>query len=109
MKKINTKHYRVTIRLDTKEYEKLKEKAKKTDRHLATYIRQTSLGKTLHEKPPDEFYKLLWNLDKIGTNINQIAMKVNTYNYLDEKELKKAISDLEKITNGLRSKYIGSG
>ncbi len=109
MNKKNTKHYRVTIRLDTKEYEKLKEKSKKSNRPLATYIRKTSLGKTLHEKPPDEFYKILWNLDKIGTNINQIATKVNTYNYLDEKELKKAISDLENITGYLRSKYIGSG
>jgi predicted DNA-binding protein len=109
MKKINTKHYRITIRLDTKEYEKLKLNAKNADRPISAYIRESSLGKRLHEKPPEEFYKILWNLDKIGTNINQIAMKVNTYNYLDEKELKKAISDLESITGYLRSKYIGSG
>ncbi len=99
----------LTVRLSLEEREKIQKKADKANRKITTYIRETALDKTLHEKPPDEFYRILWNLDKIGTNINQIAMKVNTYNYLDEKELKKAISDLEKITNGLRSKYIGSG
>ncbi len=101
--------YFIGVRLSTKEYEKIKEKAKKVDKPLATFVRQASLGKTLHEKPPDEFFKDLWDLDKIGTNLNQVAIKVNAYNYLDEKELKRIISELEHITKELRKKYIGSG
>ena len=109
MKKINTKHYRITIRLDTKEYEKLKLNAKNADRPISAYIRESSLGKRLHEKPPNDFYKVLWNIDKIGTNLNQIAVRVNTYKYLDEKELIKIIAELDKLTNELRKKYVGSG
>ena len=101
--------YFVGVRLDTKEYEKLKENAKKADRPLATYIRETSLGKTLHEKPPEDFYKILWNRDKIGTNLNQITAKVNTYEFLNEKALKRVIVELGCLTSEIRSKYIGSG
>ena len=101
--------YFVGVRLDTKEYEKLKSNAKKADIPISAYIRESSLGKRLHEKPPNDFYKILWNIDKIGTNLNQIAVRVNTYKYLDEKELIKIIAELDKLTNELRKKYIGSG
>lgn len=99
----------LTIRLTLKERQILQERADKSNRKITTYIRETSLGKTLHEKPPDEFFKALWDLDKIGTNLNQVAIKVNTYNYLDEKELKRIILELDNITKELRRKYIGSG
>ena len=43
----------LTIRLTLKERQILQERADKSNRKITTYIRETSLGKTLHEKPPD--------------------------------------------------------
>ena len=55
MKCLIRKPYRITIRLSTDEFEILKQRAKKAGRPLSAYVRATSLGKMLHEKPQDEF------------------------------------------------------
>ncbi len=109
MKKAKVKPYRVTIRLGTDEYELLKERAQKSSKALSTYIRKTSLGKQLHERPQEEFIMALVNLSKIGNNLNQIAIRVNTYKYLDEKQLENVISQLNLFIKDCRKKYIGSG
>ena len=109
MKNYERKPFRITIRLSIDEYESIKEKSKKACRSLSAYIRETSLGKSLHEKPQEEFVKALWNLDKMDTNLNQIVTRMNTYKYLDEKHLKMVIDKLEAFIGELRNKYIGSG
>ncbi len=109
MKDYIKKPFRITIRLSIDEFELIKERSSKANRPISTYIRETSLGRTLHERPQEDFIKALWNLDKMDINLNQIATRVNTYKYLDEKELKKIIEKLNTFIDELRNKYIGSG
>ena len=109
MKEQERKPYRITIRLSMDEYGTIKERAKKVGIPLSKYMRKTSLNTELHEKPSDDFLKVLWKIDRIGININQITAKVNTYDYLEEKELKKEIEELRNLTKEIRNKYLGSG
>lgn len=97
------------VRFTYEEFNCLEERAKKCGRTMSNYIRETSLGKTLHERPSEEFMNELRMLNKMGINLNQIATKVNTYNYLDEKQLKSIINELDGFIKELRKKYIGSG
>ena len=99
----------IGMKVSPKEYEILKENSQKASRPLSTYIRETSLGKTLHERPQEEFLFALMNLKKIGINLNQIATRVNTYKYLDEKQLQNIIIELDQFIKDCKKKYIGSG
>ena len=48
-------------------------------------------------KPPEEFYELLKLLRIISNNMNQIATKANTYDFIDEDFYKENVERLNNL------------
>ena len=93
------KDKRVTIRFTDDEYNQLKEKADELDISLSTYIRKKTLGN--REKISTKCDKeLLYEINRIGNNLNQIAKYCNTTKTIDKLVLKSLV-EIEKKLNDL--------
>ena len=108
------KRHRITIRLTDEELQKIREKAKENSTSISDLFRQSVLGKSAmrrKQKIDCEAVKMLvYEINKIGVNLNQIAKKINTSRDIDiqvlehlrnieyalSELLQKAIDDEEK-------------
>ena len=97
----------LTIRLTIQEREQLQEKANKTGRKITTYIRETALGKKLHEKPSADFIEELKNIRKIQSDINYLIKVTHIDNEIDSKVLKEVNEKMNNFVKDIRHKYIG--
>ena len=81
------KHF-VSLRLDDREYNKLKEWSAATNRTMSDYLRELLEDNQPIEFPPIEYQEVLRELRKIGINLNQLASKAHTLGFVDEREYK---------------------
>ena len=99
----------ITIRLSKLQLDNLKSEAKKYNIGVSEYIRRASIKGYYKNILNDSFYSdILYQINKIGNNLNQIAYKVNLSNKIELDSLKKLVS-IEKILNSILldiSKYI---
>ena len=76
-----TKEIRITIRLTEEEKEQLKKMAEAEGLTISDYVRKKLAGVRLRRKPQTEEARLkrewLYELNRIGVNLNQIARAVN--------------------------------
>lgn len=77
------------VRFTRDEAQDLAKKAKKTCLSEAGLIRLLLKGYEPKEKPDEKFYDVMRELSSIGNNINQLAVKANTLNFVDAPQLKK--------------------
>ena len=95
-----------TVWLDEKESKLLKEKAKMTGQTESGYIRALILGYKPKELPSDEVYEMLNQMRGIAINLNQIARKANTLNYIDVPRYKKVCEKLIEIEKEFKTKVL---
>lgn len=93
----------LAIRLNSKELSKIEDKFKKSgQKTLAKFCRENLLsGKSISDQQTNsQTVQILYALSKIGTNINQIARRLNTekssWNELTN-ELKINIDELKRL------------
>lgn len=93
------KDKRVTIRFSDDEYELLKQKADDFDITLSNYIRKKALGN--RERITNKCTKeLLYHINRIGNNLNQIAKQCNINQSVDKLVLKELV-EIERQLNKL--------
>ena len=96
------KEKRVTIRLTQEEYEKLKEKANTLGITTSAYIRKI-LGN--REKVLTKCDKeLLYELNRIGNNLNQIAKHCNINKSVDKLVLQELVAIEQQLQKLLEQK-----
>jgi hypothetical protein len=71
------KAYEICLRLSEKETQALKEKAKQCGLSKSAYLRRLILDKPVKARPPEAVHELYVEINRIGTNINQIARACN--------------------------------
>ena len=103
MRSIN---HRVVLYLNDKEFEAFKEKAKRSSRSREAFIRRAIQEVQIKELPPADLYKLIWEIRRVGNNIDQILMIANTKGILNIPNLRKAIDDLREAEKLIVSQYI---
>lgn len=83
---------KMTFRLNEKEYEQIKEKVEESGISQQQFLLKTALEKDIiHIK---EFQTLIFQLKKIGVNINQIAKHCNETGVISN-------DDIEEIKEGV--------
>lgn len=80
---------KLTLRLDQKECAHLLSLSRITGLKFEPLLRKLILGQLLCPRPPDEYAALLRQLSGIGTNVNQIAHRVNARQYATKADLAK--------------------
>lgn len=88
------------------EIERLNELSRLTGLSANEVIRSSLNNIIFKEAPPKEFYDLLNKINNIGININQIAKIANTTGEIYFNDLKLYYSEISKLINEIRKKYL---
>ena len=103
---MRTRNHRVVFYLNDKEYEAFEQKAKRSSRSREAFIRKAIEDVQIKELPPADLHKLIWEIRRVGNNIDQILMIANSKGILNIPDLRKAISDLREAEKLIVSQYI---
>ena len=103
---MRTRNHRVVFYLNDKEFEAFKQKAKRSSRSREAFIRKAIEDVQIKELPPADLHKLIWEIRRVGNNIDQILMIANAKGILNIPDLRKAIDDLREAEKLIVSQYI---
>lgn len=93
---------RIELKLSDSEYAELEKQAKRSGLKRTQLIRKLILGNEIRARPPDEYLKLVREINAIGNNINQIAHVANTQKYVDREQIKHIVDYLDEIMEKVR-------
>ena len=93
----------VLVRLSPKEKEHLKVQAEACALKMEPYIRKLIMGNIIRPRPPDEYVKLLREINAIGNNINQIAHIANAEQHISESKINEVLHLQNEIMRMVRS------
>ena len=97
---------RIDVMLNEIEYKKLMDDVEREKTSYSDYVRKLIMKAELKEKPDYEFYNVMKELTKIGINLNQLAKKANTLNFIDKDEYKKQVDDWKNFSDKIKNKYL---
>ena len=80
------RQHKIEVRLNDEEYFKLEDTISKMETNRSEYLRKLIVGTRIKEKPPDEFYKYMKEFSLMGSNLNQIAERINTITKIEDWE-----------------------
>ena len=103
---MRTRNHRVVFYLNDREFEAFEEKAKRSSRSREAFIRKAIEDVQIKELPPADLHKLIWEIRRVGNNIDQILMIANAKGILNIPDLRKAIDDLREVEKLIVSQYI---
>ena len=103
---MRTRNHRVVFYLNDREFEAFEEKAKRSSRSREAFIRRAIQEVQIKELPPADLHKLIWEIRRVGNNIDQILMIANSKGILNIPDLRKAIDDLRETEKLIVSQYI---
>lgn len=93
--------------LNYKENAILSSKAAKKGLSESAFIRGLIMGYLPKGKIPEKIDDLIYEIRKIGININQIANVANRTNYIQFNYLNRYKKELDKLIFEIRSEYLG--
>ena len=67
----------ISARLTEEEWQKLRKLCAVSGLPVSAVLRELIRGVTIRQRPPKELHDLYTEINRIGTNINQIARKAN--------------------------------
>ena len=100
------RNHRVVFYLNDKEFDAFEQKAKRSSRSREAFIRKAIEDVQIKELPPTDLYKLIWEIRRVGNNIDQILMIANSKGILNIPDIRKAIDDLREAEKLIVSQYI---
>ena len=103
---MRTRNHRVVFYLNDKEFKAFEQKAKRSSRSREAFIRKIIEDVQIKELPPADLHKLIWEIRRVGNNIDQILMIANAKGILNIPDLRKAIDDLREAEKLIVSQYI---
>ena len=92
--------------LNREEATQLKKKAKKVGLNESELLRNLIIGFEPREKPGEEFYDTMKEMRSIGNNLNQIARKAHSLNFIDEPLYKKEAEKWNQFMLKVKKEYL---
>ena len=90
---MRTRGIQIPIRLNSDEYSVLLKKVEKSGMTREQYIRLLLNDKVPREAPPVDYYTLICELRRVGSNINQLLKVAYSQNLIDVPLLRKALEN----------------
>ena len=94
---IRERNITVSIRLSKEEKQRLEKLAKDSGYSQSGYLISLFWGNRPRSTPPIEYFKFINQLSSIGNNLNQIAAKANSLNFVDTKSYYQEVDNLHKL------------
>ena len=99
------RNHRIVFYLNDAEFETLESKVKQTSLSREGFIRNLISDVPIQEKPPADIHKLIWEVRRVGNNIDQILTIANARGLLDVPQLRKAMTDLRDVDKLIADTY----
>ena len=103
--KVKNKTVSILFRVTPKECEAIKSKAKKSGLSMSEFIRRSLNGQKITTAPPVDFYTLLWQIKRIGSNLDQLLRKLNTFGIAYSLDLERCEDDIKDMKRLLIETY----
>ena len=97
---------RITIRLDDEQYGRLLDYSEQTGQNINTLIRKLIDKKIPKSVNPKNIQDLIKEVNRIGTNINQISRVANTYHTLSDRLTKNLVNEITKLKEIIKKELI---
>lgn len=108
--KSKNKTVTIIFRVTPSEHKTIQDKAKRSGLSVSEFIRKSVKGEKITEAPPADFYTLIWEIKRIGSNLNQLLRKLNTLGIVYNIELERCECDIDKMRKMIvQAYYPGKG
>ena len=98
---MRNRNKQITLWLTEKEYAELKALVAKTNLSMQAYLRAVINGIQPKERVPMNLIETLKGIQRINNNLNQIALKTHTLNYIDADAYWNVVEDMESVKGKL--------
>lgn len=109
MKDLSFRKHLIKAYLDDSEYEKFTRIAKCSKCSNSRLVRDMLERAIFVEYPPAEYDDVLYELRKIGINLNQLAEKAHTFGFIDSNDYRKNTNRLWKALADFARIYVECG
>ena len=93
---VNTKTRRFEMRMTEADYAELTRQSERTKRSKSEIMYSAWKGLTVCEAPPADYFTLITELRRVGTNLNQLVKTANSVGFIDTPMLRKLIDELHR-------------
>ena len=100
---------RVEIYMTEEELQDLMEKVNKSGLTRERYMRKIIAGSRVFEAPPVDFATLIREVNRVGSNIDQILRMAYTKNLLDVPRLRQELDELDAIEDAMWQAFAPDG
>ena len=100
---LRTRNRRFSLWLNDKEFNHLEKQAEIAGLKKEPFIRKLIMGKEIRPRPPDEYVKLLREINAVGNNINQIAHIANAERHISADKIEEVLKMQDEIMRLVRS------
>ena len=100
------KKHTISLRLTDEEISSLKAKVSKTNLSREAFIRNAIKNARVVERPPIEYGDILRELRRIGSNVDQILVKLRALGFADDRRISKALEDIRDMDEMFRGFFI---
>lgn len=102
------REHRMTVRLNGNEYTKVLSKIERSGLSKQEYILSSILNKKIQERLNVDYFKLINEVNYVGTNLNQIARKLNSNESILKDEIIKNQLLLNQVLKNLNDQIKGN-
>ena len=102
------REHRMTVRLNGDEYTKVLSKIERSGLSKQEYILSSILNKKIQERLNVDYFKLINEVNHVGTNLNQIARKLNGNKSILKDEIFKNQLLLNQVLKNLNDQIKGN-
>ena len=102
------REHRLTVRLNGDEYTKVMSKIERSGLSKQEYILSSILNKKIQERLNVDYFKLINEVNHVGTNLNQIARKLNSNESILKDEIIQNQLLLNQVLKNLNDQIKGN-
>ena len=102
------REHRMTVRLNGDEYTKVLSKIERSGLSKQEYILSSILNKKIQERLNVDYFKLINEVNHVGTNLNKIARKLNGNESILKDEIFKNQLLLNQVLKNLNDQIKGN-
>ena len=95
------RNHKIDLRLNDEELAKLKSDVEKSGWSREKYLRALIMNSPLRAKPQLELVQMLKQIQQLNNNMNQIARKAHSLNFIDTAAYRENAANLEDLKGKL--------
>ena len=103
---MNQRNIEIKVRLNKRESEKLNKLVRKSRLSREAYLRHLINGVVPRDAPPPDYYAMMRELYRIGSNLNQIAQKAHILNAVDAQRYDEDVRRLESAVRQITAAVV---